>query len=294
MDDILLKCGIVFNFRMREQITTLITELLESQEVGNGLYDDLLLTLMFLEHGEGYDINKLIMKYRARLVQNSLSLFDCVRWLLFHRLRPDSVTDFASPFKPRKPINYDETKQSYHAREDAFDWFNFGKVYVAKSQISAKVDTGFGVFAATDFAPNDVITRYHGKYFNTVNSLPDITPYLRKFDGFYIDGDHSYSALESTQIGQLLQDPILTQYVNSKNVALQISEIPEAFREDNWKPTMRMFLFDVATKRIPKGSEIYTSYNYSDPTTYDILHMIPKEPETLSLPPPTPLLILRQ
>lgn len=228
---------------------------------------------------------------KADFATGNITLQQSVQWLVLLYVT-DQVN--ASRRKAAQAVeSYNENKEEFEAPprdSEAYglNWSNIGKVVVKKSTMLANVDTGNGVFADTDFAPGDVITQYCGKYYP--KELPIgyerrvHTPYLRvsRDPTAYVDGEKNLSKLNMKQVGQIIQDPITEKYYNSDNKQIMGLHVPPAYRDASCvtaqvpkDPGLRVHFFDIATKPIKKGEEIFTDYGYS-PELYAKFKMVAK------------------
>jgi len=294
-------------------ISSWYTRLRSHRETNRDLYDELLLAMGLLDVLGISEFDEARKERFPDLFRNSKrddiiiqnartiteSVWSCILWL-FLDARLGIFAERRTSSRRRK-LDIDYRSDDILSTTPYF-WDNFGKVYLAKSQISSTLDTGYGVFAATNFEPGDVITEYVGTYYK--GSYVKDSPYLRVYEknrDRYIDGNNKPEQCTSRQIAQMVQDPITPKYYNSGNVRLLANEVDPKFRGDigvvssrnkPLDPSTSERLMEVAMKKIRKGEEIYTSYGYSA-DGYKKFGMVPKDASSRTLPAPKPLNILK-
>ncbi len=270
------------------------------KQENRALYEQLLLAMALLNRLSAQDYQ---MQRDAYLSQVSLSstenIWSSLRWLFLDA----KMNQFVSRNSSSRQRNLDVDYSSSSFSETPYFWENFGQVYLAKSQICMTIDTGYGVFAATDFEKGDVICEYTGKLHTGCRVKS--SPYMRAYEKHkkkYIDGNPDASQCNSRQIAQMIQDPMDTKFYNSGNMRLLATEVDPRFRKTlavvtnkrtkPLNPEVSERLMEVATKQISKGQEIYTCYGYTQ-DEYRAFGMGPKELATQTLPSPKPVDILQ-
>jgi len=231
-------------------------------------------------------------------------LQSCLRWLFLDaqmapKIAERSMTPRTSRRRKADVATYNEEEA---ANAVTLNFSKFGAVYIAPSQISMTQNTGNGVFAGRNFDKNDVISEYCGTYYKGNSRRPKISPYLRAYEtneDRYIDGDPNIDNLDGYKVAQIIQDPMDAKYCNSINIRLPSNELPLEIQRavcvtrpptkkgESKLDTTHDRLMQIATRHIPKGTEIYTSYRYSE-KEYGNFHMQPKEPKTVGLQAPKP------
>lgn len=241
----------------------------------------LLLDLALSGHDVTDVYDALLVELQTELETNSLSLWPCVQWLVLLRVT-NKVTA-----APRRAVaaftgTYAEENNEKEYMEPPPDseayllsWGKIGMVEVKTSSLGKH--TGNGVFALTDFEPNDVITQYCGKYYTKLPASiekRDNTPYLREsrepkafIDGYRFDP----TKLNMRQVGQIIQDPVRASLRNCETKYIMGLHVPPVYRDTSCvsaqvpkDPGLRVHFFEVATRAIKKGEEIFTDYGYDE------------------------------
>jgi len=273
-----------------KQVTTLFDARLKEELKSEEVRQEMVIAALGLEHDtvEVHEhANRLQTTLETKLNSSTTTLDESSQLLLMVTF----LSNFNLTRATRKAVvgvtSYAEEPESNEYQTPPIDspaylwnWDKIGQVFAAKSKLSATVDTGNGLFAKVPFKRFDVITQYCGDYYTrlpvSIQKNPNTT-YLRTDrkehgSGIYINGEGNLASLTTSQMGQIIQDPRNNKFINSENEIVLGIHVPPAYRDPACvrgrqvpsDPAKRVHFFDVATRDIAAGEEIFTDYGYDD------------------------------